>query len=207
MKIRLSGRLTNNADQVKLHKFLHYFYSFSTWLLIFAFLWLISCKNDIETIQSLSFADTLPAESAKDMEVIYSDSGRIQALLKSPLMYKYEEEKTVMVFPDGFELTFYDSILNPKSIITARYGKVDENTKTMEARNNVVVVNYDKDEQLDTEKLIWDQRTKIIFSDVFVKITTEDKVIYGDGLTSDQDFSSYSINNPTGDITVNQEEL
>jgi len=143
---------------------------------------------------------------ARDIEVYYSDSGMIKAFLESPLMKRYEEEDKYIEFPDGFKIIFYDSIMNPKSQITANYGIRFENEKRMEAKNNVVVISIEKDEQLDTEHLVWDERKKIIYSDVFVKITRADEVLYGDGLTSDQDFEKYTIKNPTGEFQIKPDE-
>lgn len=205
MKPRPSGRLTDKPVILRsLKKRLIYF---PPLLVLAGALAMSSCKNDLETIRSLTYTDTLPLESARDIRVIYSESGKVQAVLTSPLMNKYEEEKSLMIFPDGFEVVFFDSIGSTKSTITARYGKIDENEQIMEARSNVVVVNREKDEQLDTEQLVWDQKKNIIYSNEFVKITTADEVIFGDGLVSDQDFSSYTIKNPTGEFKVDPDEI
>lgn len=141
-------------------------------------------------------------EFARDIEVYYSDSGKIQAMLKSPYMIRIEDDDSYFEFPDGFEAVFYDSVMQPQSIITANYGISYENKKQMEARNNVVVRNLEKQEQLNTEHLVWDRRKGIIYSNVFVKITKPDEVIYGDGLKSDQNFEFYEIDNPTGEFQV-----
>lgn len=168
---------------------------------------LFSCKNDLKTIEALSFNDTLPVERTYDMEMIYSDSGIVQAVLKGPLMRRVETEKDpYMEFPEGFEITMFDSIGEPKSIITANYGIMYEADKKMEAKNNVVVKNLARQEQLETEHLVWDQNKSIIYSEVFVKITKPDEVLYGDGLKSDQDFSFYEIKNPSGVFTVYPDE-
>lgn len=161
-----------------------------------------SCENDIEVINSLNYNDSLPAEYAKDIEVYYSDSGRIQAYLESPLMLNVRNEEPYMEFPDGFKVIFYDSAMQEKSVITAKYGISYEKTEIMEAKNNVVVLNIDKNERLETEHLVWDQRKKIIYSEVFIKITSPDEVIFGDGLTSDQDFNRYEIKNPSGEFRI-----
>ncbi|RLD61424.1 MAG: LPS export ABC transporter periplasmic protein LptC [Bacteroidetes bacterium] len=165
-----------------------------------------ACKNDIQTIYSLSQIDSLPLELVIDLEVIYSDSGFIQAKLQSPLMKKYEEEDSYYEFPEGFKVIFYDSLQNEKSEITANYGIHWEEKKIIEAKNNVVVFNKMKNEKLETEHLIWDQKKKIIFSDVFITITKPDAIIYGDGLTSDQNFNHYSIKNPTGELEINSDD-
>ena len=45
----------------------------------------------------------------------------------------------------------------------------------------------------------------IIFSDVFVKITTPDNVLYGDSLVSDENFDNYTINNVSGEFLIETE--
>ena len=47
---------------------------------------------------------------------------------------------------------------------------------------------------------------KIIYSNKFVKITSEDGVIFGDGLEAEQDFSKRKIINPSGEIEVKEDE-
>ncbi len=160
----------------------------------------------MQTINSLSQVDSLPMEFARDIEVYYSDSGQIQAMLKSPLMIRVEDKDSYYEFPEGFEAIFYDSVMEPQSIITANYGISYEQKKQMEARNDVVVRNIQKQEQLNTEHLVWDRKKGIIYSNVFVKITKPDEVIYGDGLTSDQNFDFYEIDNPTGEFQVYPDE-
>ncbi len=167
---------------------------------------LFACENDIQTIYSLSQIDSLPLELVNDLEVIYSDSGYIQAKLQSPIMKKYKEEDGYYEFPEGFKVIFYDSLQNIKSQITANYGINWEKDKKMEAKSNVIVFNKIKNEKLETEHLVWDQKKKKIFSDVFIKITKPDAVIYGDGLTSDQNFSHYVIVNPTGEFKVKTDD-
>jgi LPS export ABC transporter protein LptC len=177
-------------------------YYFTGILLALSSILLASCKNDMQTINSLTQIDSLPMEFGRDIEVTYSDSGKVKVLLKSPLMVRVEDKDPYFEFPEGFDATFYDSAMNPESRITADYGISYEQKKLMEAKNNVVVKNLVKHEQLNTEHLIWDRRKGIIYSNVFVKITKPDEVIYGDGLTSDQNFNFYEIDNPTGEFAV-----
>ena len=68
---------------------------------------LFACENDINTINSLSLIDSLPMETAYDIEVYYSDSGKIQAYLESPLMERHDKEgdnEEYMEFPKGFKI-------------------------------------------------------------------------------------------------------
>ncbi len=167
---------------------------------------LFSCENDINTINSLSQVDSLPVDEAKDIELYYSENGHVQAYLESPLMIKQESNDSYYEFPKGFKVIFYDSLMNETSQITANYGIRYEKKKIMEAKNKVVVINIAKDEKLETEHLVWDEPKRTIYSDVFVKITRPDEVIYGKGLTSDQDFTKYEIKNVSGEFQINPDE-
>ena len=55
---------------------------------------------------------------------------------------------------------------------------------------------------LETEHLIWNEKTEKIYTEEFVKITTKDEVIYGEGLESNQYFSQYTIKKIKGTITL-----
>ena len=165
-----------------------------------------SCENDIKVVNSLSSSDTLPVESAKNIEVIYSDSGETQIWLKSPLYNTYAGKDPYTEFPHGVEVIFYNPGKKVKSTMRANYAIIHDKTKIMEARYNVVVVGVEKNEKLNTEHLIWEQRTKRIYSKEFVKITTQDKVLFGQGFESDQSFENWNILRPTGSIFVKQDQ-
>jgi LPS export ABC transporter protein LptC len=165
-----------------------------------------SCRNEMRDITAFDHSmDSLPAVSAYDIEFTYSDSARVQVRLLAPTMHNYDGEDSYMEFPDGFEVIFYDSLMNVTSRITANYGINYQERRLMEAHSDVVVNNYETDEQLNTEELIWDMRKEMIYSNKFVKITTGDGVLYGDGLESDQTFSSRRIINPSGEILIDED--
>lgn len=164
-----------------------------------------SCKNDMETIRSLDFVDTLPEMTAGDIEILYSEKGRVQIRLVSRKLISRETEEPVMIFPEGFKVYFYDSTLNVTSTITADYGISYEKKKLMEARHNVVVENLEKDERLNTEELYWDRARELIYSDKFVKITSGGQVITGDGLSSKQPFDELEVKHPKGLLEIREE--
>lgn len=162
---------------------------------------LFSCKGDLETIQNLTYKDESPIESGFDVELSYSKHAQIQLILKAPRMDRYGGEKNYIEMPEGISVVFYDSLMNPTSTLTANYAINYLNTEIFEARNNVVVIN-EANEKLNTEQLIWDQNKGIIFSEKFVKITTEEEVLFGDGFESDERFTDWVIKHPRGTFSV-----
>ena len=157
-------------------------------------------------VAAINFNDTLPDISAKDVEFTFSDSARVQIRISGPLMYAFEGENPYLEFPEGFTVEFYDSLFNITSVITGEYGIHYREKRFMEARNNVVVTSYETGERLNTEELMWDQKKEMIYSYKFVKITSDDGVIYGDTLEAKQDFSWRRIKNTSGEIGVKDDQ-
>lgn len=163
-----------------------------------------SCSNDPLHVESLTREEHFPVSTTYNVEMIYSDSGMTRAIIKAPLRETYIRDSQYVEFKQGIDVQFFDPNQEPESRLTANYAISYTERDVMEARNDVVLVN-EKGEQLNTEHLIWDQRANRIYSDVFVKITTPEQVIFGDGFESNQDFSKYKILKVKGIINVNDE--
>ncbi|MEI6122318.1 MAG: LPS export ABC transporter periplasmic protein LptC [Bacteroidota bacterium] len=166
---------------------------------------LYSCKNKLEDINAITFVDTAPVEIGKNVEIIYSDSGKIQAITKAPLYKRYKGKNPYYEMPNGVNVVFYDSVMRVKTHLTSKYAIKYDKKNVMEAKNDVVVVN-EKGEQLNTEHLIWDEARRKIYTEVFVKITTADKIFYGDGMDADDSFLKWVIKKPRGTFYINTEK-
>jgi LPS export ABC transporter protein LptC len=162
---------------------------------------LLSCENSMNEIQSVTTKDRSPEEAVKDVELIFSDSGVVQALMKSPLLLHYKTDRPYIEMPKGIKVFFYDSTMNIQARLSSNYAINYEKEKIMDAKNNVVVVNT-KGEQLNTEHLVWDQKKRIIYSDVFVKITTKDEILFGEGMESNDQFDPWKIKHVRGTFTI-----
>lgn len=161
----------------------------------------VSCKSDLDTIQSLTQKDESPIESGFEVEVVYSEHAQIRMILKAPRMDRYGADKNFIEMPEGISVTFYDSLMNVTSTLTANYAINYLSTELFEARNDVVVIN-ESNEKLNTEQLTWDQKKAIIYSEKFVKITTADEVLFGDGMEADEQFTTWEIKHPRGTFSV-----
>lgn len=191
--------------EVKIESLAKFF--FKSIIVVFTAIMLFACNNDMETINSFEGADTLPGETATDIEFIYSDSGKILIKLISPRLLRYQNEDPYLEFPEGLKLLFYDSAMVVKTELTANYGINWEVRKKMEVRDNVIIHDFQKNETMNTEHIVWDQRQKKIFSNVFVKRTTPDGVIYGDGFDSDESLKNYVLRKPRGVFSIQDEEI
>lgn len=171
-------------------------------LLIFLF-FVLSCKNSIEEVNTLTVTQNEAPETGKGIELIYSDSAKIKFKLTAGRLERKEGEIPVTEFFDGVKIIFYDDDMKPESEIRSDYAIHYEKEEKMIARDNVVVVNINGD-QLNTEELTWEQQKHLVYTDVFVKITTSEETLFGDGLESNEDFTKYKIKKIKG--TINRKE-
>lgn len=148
-----------------------------------------------------------PVMAAHNIDLLFSDSGRIQARLTSPLMNRYGGESPYLEFPSGFHVTIFDSVMQTASTITANRGIRRENARTMEAWGNVIVRNEKKNEQLNTEHLVWDEHSRRIWSDVRVRITRPDQILNGSSLEANDSFTRYAIQQASGMMNVKQDSI
>lgn len=174
-------------------------------LIILIVMVLFSCENSITTIQEITRTDSAASVSAYNIEYIRTDSGYRQVVLRSPVLNRYTGNDPYQEFPEGFEIYFYDTLGNKKSSIKANYGISYEKQKLMQARNDVVVRNFSTQEQLNTENLVWDQKKKIIWANKFVKVSSPDKIIFGDSLIADELFKHHEIININAIIDVEED--
>jgi LPS export ABC transporter protein LptC len=165
-----------------------------------------ACENSIEKINLVTSSENLPIESSVDIEIMYSDSGMLTMKIKAPKMDRYANDSyRYTEFTQGIEVLFYDALGEVSSSIRANYAIDYEDEKRMEAKENVEVINVDGD-KLNTEHLIWYSEEKRFLSEVFVKITTKDEILYGDGLDANEDFTKYTIKNIKGIIKISDNE-
>ena len=174
-------------------------------LLISTLLALASCENNMSTVNLITSKDDTPLAVEDNAKITYTDSAKTKFVLTAPRIENYGGKDPRMEFPKGIHIDFYDDSGHVNGHIDANYAKRHENSKISEADNDVRVLNK-KGENLTTEQLFWDESKHRIYTEKFVTIKTQDRVIYGTGLTSNEDFTRYKILNPHGKDTINVDD-
>jgi LPS export ABC transporter protein LptC len=178
----------------------HYFLSILL-LLLFT-----SCIVEEPDLSRYTDSTVENVEEARDIEVRYTDSSYLVLILKAPLSRKKIERYTMAdEFPEGIDATFYDRSGKAKSWLTADYAIRDQLQRTVTVQKNVVLTN-DQGERLEGPELIWDEKSKEIYTDRFVKIIRADSsVIYSYGFKSNEAFTRYELQAVSGDMTLEEE--
>jgi LPS export ABC transporter protein LptC len=166
---------------------------------------LFSCENDMRIVNSIVIDEESPISTTYDSKSIITDSGKVRVIMKSPVAEHYIKDIEYIELPKGIDVTFFDSTGAVSSTITSNYAISNQKSMIMKAKNDVVATNR-IGQKLYTEELIWDQKKKRIYTEVDVRVVTEDKVLLGDGLEADEEFDEWTILNPRGDIMLKNEE-
>jgi LPS export ABC transporter protein LptC len=167
---------------------------------------LFSCVKPKPELLEQESPVAVPDEEAFDIEVLYSDSGYIRMKLNAPEIIRYASlEDPYTEYPQGLHVMFYNDSGAVTTELSGEYAIQYPNKGITEAQKNVVVIN-EKGEKLQTEKLIWKEQEKLIFTEEFVRITTENEQLTGYGLQANQTFSWYKIMKPAGIIDLSEDE-
>lgn len=162
------------------------------------------CVNDLEEVKAITESELLPVEVADGIQIIYSDSARLKVILEANHLERFLGEKPYLEMTQGVHVRFFNNLGMVESELRSNYAVSHENSDVMEAKEDVIVVNK-KGETLNTEHLIWEEKTEKIHTEEFVKITTEDEVIFGHGFESNQDFTKYRIKKIKGTINLKED--
>ena len=165
---------------------------------------LASCRNDIRQVNALMGLSDSAQISGLDVEITRSLNGHIAVRMKGKVVRQLSVADNKYEFPNGIEMFSYDTSGAVTSQMSADYSVYNDKEGTWEAKNNVVVSN-DKGDCLNTEYLVWSRDKGTIETDQFVKITTADGVIYGDGMVSDQEFNNWEVKNGRGVFDIENE--
>jgi LPS export ABC transporter protein LptC len=172
-------------------------------ILLYSTLLLAACNDSKRVEQTYTEADT-GVEVGREVEILYSDSATVRVRVTGPVLHYFTaNDNPRQEFPEGVKIDFLDTDQSVRSTLTAKTATRKQDMGIVTARDSVVMTTQ-KQEKLETEELIWDEKTKKVRTDKFVKVTKPGEIIYGYGLEAEQDFSYWKITVPKGRIKVEQ---
>lgn len=148
-------------------------------------------------VDDIGDGTTTPTMATTDVSTLISDSGYTKYRVDTRLWQMFEDaQEPFWRFPHGLELTQYDDGLQPESTVVCDSAVYLSRRRLWQLDGNVVMVNTEADSFL-TQRLFWDQNSRKIYSDSFIHIVRQDRIIEGYGFESDQSMLYYSVNRPT----------
>ncbi len=166
-----------------------------------------SCgKKNENILKGFQVTDTIPLLNTTHVSTLISDSGITRYHIEAErwLIYQSNNE-TFWDFPEGLHVERFDRSLNTDANIQSDRAVYFDSRKLWKFSGNVQATNLN-DEKFESELIFWDQRDARIYSDEFIRITQQDKIITGIGFESNQTLTRYTIHNPQGIFPIEEED-
>ncbi len=165
---------------------------------------LFSCQNKTSEVLLPERGGIQPTQLNYNASITYSSNGKVTTQIDAPLIARYQvKDSAWFELYQSFEVNFYDTLGKVESTLNADSGLWSEKEGYMRAWSQVQFCNADS-QRLYTSELLWLQDSAVITTDKPVKIVRKDGTIYGTGLLADEDFSSWTINKISGELTVEE---
>ncbi|GER58204.1 LPS export ABC transporter periplasmic protein LptC [Patiriisocius marinus] len=167
---------------------------------------LFACDGSYKDKQQLSIKDDAPLAMGKEINLKYTDSGKVVTNLLAEALLDYSNyDFPYQEFPEGIEVRFWQD--GKRSTVTSDYAIRFNGTGMIDLRDNVVLVTSDS-LVLKASQLYWDQNNKWVFTDQPYQIKFKDGS-YNDGarFDSSQDFTEFLSRKNTGVQLIDQKEI
>ena len=129
----------------------------------------ISCENKFEPPKTDYKSGEIPDQESWNSTVIFSDSGKIKAILKAGHISQFNTQGLTLIDSGGTVDFYKDGEV--VSTLTGKKGKVIEPDKDIEMTDSVTVISKEGN-IVKTPKMYWHNRTQRVTSDAYVKIKT-----------------------------------
>ena len=155
---------------------------------------LVSCQDDSTTVVSHpTNPEVVPTMTTSDVQTIISDSGQTRYRITAPLWNMFEEAKQPhWTFPKGVKCEELDNKYNPVTSIKCDSAYFDKMSSLWTLTGNVSISNVNNDLIL-TDQLMWDQSSHRMYSDAFIHIEKQGRIIEGYGYESNERLTTYQL--------------
>jgi LPS export ABC transporter protein LptC len=178
-------------------------YRILTIVTVFAVTLFFGCESNFKEVQKSNFSEFVPSGEAEQINLKYTDSGRITVILISPKMMEYATvDFPFTEFPKGIDVTLFDK--NSKmTFVKADYATSYKQTNLIDLKGNVKITSQDG-QTLETEQLYFDQKNEWFFTEKSFKFTDPKGVSSGQGIDFSKDFKVINSQRIAGEIESNQ---
>ncbi len=166
-----------------------------------------SCGNKLQEVEDFLAEKNLPIGEAKEVNLIYTDSGRIKTKLLTPIMYDFSNRKDhpYTEFPKGITIITFDD-RGDSVTLKADYAITFTKTKISEAVGNVSILNHSENSTLKTNQLFWDSGEHFIYTEKDFTLISNTDTINGKGLEANEDLTKINMKSVYGTVYVNESE-
>lgn len=169
---------------------------------VFAVTLFFGCESNFKEVQKINFSEFVPSSDADMVNLKYTDSGRITAILVSKKMLDYAGVQFPFIeFPKGINVTLYDK-KGKKTFIKSNYAISYKGTNIIDLQGKVKIFTEQR-QTLETEQLYYDQKNEWFFTERRFKFTDPKGISSGQGIDFSKDFKVIYSQKIIGEVETN----
>ena len=154
----------------------------------------VSCKEGTTpVVDHATDPEVIPTMRTVDVQTVISDSGHTRYRIVAKLWNMFEEAKRPhWTFPQGVTCEELDDHFQPVFSIKCDSAYFDKNESLWTLTGHVRMTNATGDVVL-TDELMWDQHAHRLYSDAFIHIEKQGRIIEGYGYESNERLTTYEL--------------
>ncbi len=163
----------------------------------------IACSSEKKEIVDVAFdPEKTYTMKATEVNTLISDSGITRYRLNAKEWWVFEKAKDpYWYFPEKIYVEKFDTLFHTEASIKADTAYYYTKRELWELIGHVEVESL-QGEHFETSRLFWNQKEEKVYSDEYIRIEQEDKIVTGIGFESNQNMTQYKIFNSQGIFPV-----
>lgn len=168
---------------------------------------LTACTNDIEKVRFFD-QKSLPAQTVKEATVHRSTSGKVQMVMTTPLVQKFITPDKRTLYPEGLQVNFLNPDGSKRAYLWALRAEELTDNNMVQAHDSVMIIDYENGDTVYLKNLTWNRNEGRMYSNDLIRAVNGQRLTYGDGFESDDQFTNPQIFHQRGTIewSENQDE-
>lgn len=163
---------------------------------------LTACSDNDNGGRNIGDPRYYPTMATTDVSTLISDSGFMRYHITASQWLMYEEADTpYWNFPEGVYMEQFDDSMIVAATFQADSAVYYSTRKIWRFDGRVNMLNNEGD-RFATTQLFWDQNKKQVYSDSFMHIERDNRIIEGYGFESDEQITQYTVLHPQMSLPV-----
>lgn len=158
-----------------------------------------SCKEKEQDLMKGNFdPEHFATMTTTNVNTLISDSGVVRYKIESPVWLVYDQAKEpYWLFPKGVHLEKFNDMFRVEAEVKCDSARYFKDRQLWRLDGYVEITNI-AGEKFLTPQLFWDQRSQKLYSDSFIHIERQGRVIEGYGFNSNERLTQYEVRKVMG---------
>lgn len=159
----------------------------------------MGCESNFKEVRQNDYSEFVPSGDADNVNLKYTDSGKVKSILISPKMLDYASVDFAFTeFPKGIDVTIFDNKAK-KTFIRSDYAVSYKQTNIIDLQGKVKITS-ESGQMLETEQLYFDQKNQWFYTEKKFKLTDIKGGSTGQGIDFSKDFKIVNSQRIEGEI-------